>query len=44
MKKKFEVIVESVPMFTPIGVIWDTCETHRTLGIIITCYVIGIKI
>jgi len=44
MKKKFEVIIERVPMLTPIALIWDTCETHRTIGIIITCYVIGIKI
>ena len=34
MKKKFEIIIERVPMLTPIGIIWDTCETHRTLGII----------
>jgi hypothetical protein len=46
MKKiaSFEVIVERVPMLTPIGIIWDFGDTHRIFGIIITCFVIGIKV
>ena len=44
MKKIFEVIVEKVPMFTPIGIIWDISKEDRIYGIIITCFVIGIKI
>lgn len=44
MKKKFEVIIERVPIMTPIAFIWDTSEDSRTIGIIITCFVIGIKL
>lgn len=40
---KFQIIVEAVPMVTPIGIIWDKSYDKWIVGIIILCFVIGIQ-
>ena len=42
--RRYEIIYERVPIMTPIALIWDTCDTHRTFGFIIACFIIGVKI
>jgi hypothetical protein len=39
----FKVIVERVPMLTPIAIVWDKGSSNWTIGIMILCFVIGIQ-
>tara|TARA_Y100000361_G_scaffold95923_1_gene85894 strand:+ start:4846 stop:5016 length:171 start_codon:yes stop_codon:yes gene_type:complete len=40
---KFEVIVEAVPMLTPIAIVWDKTDNKYTVGVMILCFVLGIR-
>lgn len=40
---KFEVIVEAVPMLTPIAIVWDKSNDKWTIGVMILCFVIGVQ-
>tara|TARA_R100000152_G_C6736675_1_gene160784 strand:- start:567 stop:737 length:171 start_codon:yes stop_codon:yes gene_type:complete len=40
---KFEVIIERVPMLTPIGIIWDKAKSSTTIGLLLLCWVVAIK-
>ena len=40
---RFEVIVEAVPMLTPIAIVWDKTDDKYTIGVMILCFVLGIR-
>jgi hypothetical protein len=39
----FRVVIERVPMLTPIAIVWDKSDDRYTIGIMILCFVIGVQ-
>ena len=44
IKKKFQIVLERIPMLCPIAIIWDINQDSKTFGIILICFVIAIQV
>ena len=40
---EFNVLIERIPMFTPIGIIWDKTDSNCTFGLVIFIWIIGVQ-